>query len=263
METVFKCSRCGYENASLYLFKKHFQRKTECKPKLSNIPLVEVKEQFLKIFEKKTISPSILPEITKVPEVAEDVEDIEDIEDVDDIEDSKINKVIEEPEIGILIPTTRSPSPTSPERKKRRKKLRNFGDECREYIKKENLKDYIQDPLKGIQDIIKMIYFNEEHPENHVVRSVINEPSYIQIHREDTWLKRPKKYIYDKMIYFAYGIMEYNINKKSWTDEFKNFIVSMGEMDNDDLLELIRDEVDETVCNSEKQLAENSDDKNL
>jgi hypothetical protein len=224
MTTVFKCSRCGYENETLYLFKKHFERKTECKPKVSNIALSEVKESF-----KKLIDPPI------------------------------VNNERNNESPKLTSPKTPK-TPKTLEIIKRKKKLRNFGDENLEYIKKDNLKDYVKDPLKGIQEIIKITYFDSEHPENHIVRSVIddNDIDYnndiVEIHYDDLWVKKPKKYIYNKMIYLAYGIMEYNILKKLWTHEFKNFITSMDEMDNDDLLELICEELEETFMNGEKEL---------
>lgn len=226
MATVFKCSRCGYQNETLCLFKKHLERKTECKPKVSNISFSEVKEQFLNSIVIK--------------------------------DKNKQKSYNTECDNGQL---STSPIPSTIEKKKRKRRLRNFGDENHDILHiKESLKKegFVTDPLRGLQEIIKLIYFNPEHPENYVIRSVPDEQSLVEIHIDDVWVKRHKKYIYDKMIYLAYGIMEYNVSKKSWTEEFKNFITSMGEMDNDDILELIREEVDDTFINAETNLQINS-----
>jgi hypothetical protein len=51
------------------------------------------------------------------------------------------------------------------------------------------------------------------------------------------------------MISITCGIMDSNIPKKYWTDEFKNFIKSMDNIDNDDILDLIREELDNTIIN--------------
>jgi hypothetical protein len=59
------------------------------------------------------------------------------------------------------------------------------------------------------------------------------------------------------MIYRAQAILEYNVPKKIWTNEFKKFLNSMEEMDNDDLLELIREEIDDTIIIAEKELSKN------
>ncbi len=189
-ETVFKCSRCGYQADKICAFKGHLSRKTDCKPKLSDISFDAVKEQY-----------------------------------------------------AALIPVKRT-APTQP----RRRRLRLFGHERRDYIKREFLKDCVSDPLKGVQTVISQIFFNEEHDENHNVRYLANDPDYMEIYKEEnTWVKRNKQQIYDKMIYMACDILEYNIPKKYWTTEFANFVSGMGGMDNDDLLELIREEVESTV----------------
>lgn len=186
--TVFKCSRCGYEHEDFQQFKKHLARKTECKPKVSDISIEDVKRKYL----------------TK------------------------------------------------------KKRVTNFGSENRDAIKRETLKQYVEDPLKGIQNIIKDIYFNREFEGNHTVRLVADDDNYVEIHLNDTWIKRDKCYIYDKMIYLAQTILEFNIPKKQWTDEFNKFVNSMEEMDNEDLLELIREEIDDTIITAEKELLSSS-----
>lgn len=219
MSTLFKCSRCGYENESLTSFKKHLTRKTECKPKKSDISLDDVREQYKHLLaEPINISQPVKMEHTSTP----------------------------------------SSSPIQEKRRKKTRKLRNFGDETRDYLKRDSYKEFLVDPLKGIQEIIMEIYFNDAHEENSTVRSVEDDSDTIEIHFEDGWVKRPKIRIYDKMIYRAAEILENCISKKLWTPEFKNFITGMGEIDNDDLLELIREEVDNTILRAENELVKNN-----
>jgi hypothetical protein len=246
MTTVFKCSRCGYENETLCLFKKHFERKTECKPKVSNIALSEVKAQFSQLLDKHDKHDKH----EKLDRIDKEIKSKE--EKLDRIDKEIKEKEEEKQSVSPKTPTATPTSPITPKRKKR--KIRNFGDENREYIKKDDLKEYVKDPLKGIQEIIKTIYFDQEHPENHIIRLVPDDSDAIEIHSDDIWIKKQKKYIYNKMIYMAYGVMEYNILKRFWTEEFRNFIISMGEMDNDDLLDLIQEETEDTVSNAEKEL---------
>ena len=163
------------------IFKTHLARKRECKPRLADIPVEEVREQYAQIMAQK-----------------------------------------------------------------RRKRLRYFGAEKRDYIKREFLKECISDPLKGVQTIIAQIYLNDDHEENHNIRYLLTEPDSLEIYKDDKWVKRKKQLVVDKMIYMACDILEYNVPKKYWTTEFANFISGMGELDNDDLLELIREEVEIT-----------------
>lgn len=228
--TLFKCSRCGYENKSLHQFKNHLKRKTECKPKESDIPFEDVKQQFQHLLVAKSKPSEPIPIRTTDPPTPP-------------------------PSPEPLSPIAGSPQtvPTVPDRRRRRRKVRNFGDECRDYMKRESYKEYVEDPLKGIQEIIKEIYFNEEHEENATVRSIAGDSDAIEIHFEDGWVKRSKTRIYDKMIYRAAEILENCINKKLWTPEFLNFISGMGEIENEDLLELIREEVDNTILHAENE----------
>jgi len=197
-ETIFKCSRCGYENNSLRGFKQHLERKRECKPKESDIPLSDVKLQYQGIFQNRVESPSA--------------------------------------------------------EKKRKKKHRFFGHENLDYISKPNIVQHVSNPLKGIQDIIKDVYFNKDHEENNTIRTIDGDDDNVEVFTEDGWIKAVQKKVFTKMIYRASDIMEYNVAKKHWNAEFSNFIDSMGEMDNDELLVLILEEVGNTVVNAEKEL---------
>lgn len=144
----------------------------------------------------------------------------------------------------------------SPKKEKKKKRLRAFGDECRDYIKRDAILDFKNDPLLGIQSIIIDIYFNDEHEENHTVR-LCDAEKMVEIHNEDDkWVRVEKKKTFDKMIYRAANILENNIFKKHWTPEFRNFITSMNEFDNDTILEVIREEVDNTIITIENNKKE-------
>ncbi len=136
--------------------------------------------------------------------------------------------------------------PSSPGRRRRRKKLRPFGAEKRDHIKRDMLKDCVADPLRGVQTIIGMIYCNDDYDENKNIRLLKDDENNVEVYMGDVWSRKSKRQVFDKLIYMACDILEYNVPKKYWTTEFTNFVNGMGEMDNDDLLELIREEVDTT-----------------
>jgi hypothetical protein len=149
---------------------------------------------------------------------------------------------------------TRAESPNAQERKKKKRRLRDFGDEFREHIRRDMLEEYINDPLKGIQFIIKEIYFNESHSENRTIRPMSSGSLTVEVHLNERWVRVDKIKTYDKLIYRAVDILENNTYKKNWTPEFRNFIKSMGEIDCDELLFLIREEVEETIVNAQQEL---------
>jgi hypothetical protein len=136
--------------------------------------------------------------------------------------------------------------PNSPGRRRRRKKMRPFGAEKRDHIKRDMLKHCVADPLQGVQTIIQMIYCNNDYDENKNIRMLKEDENNVEVYMGDVWSKKSKRQVFDKLIYMACDILEYNVPKKYWTTEFTNFVNGMGEMDNDDLLELIREEVETT-----------------
>lgn len=154
---------------------------------------------------------------------------------------------------GTEVETKRS---VTPEKRRKMKKLRIFGNENLDYISKSDIIAYVNDPLKGIQEIIKLIYFHKDHSENHTVRLIENDNNAVEIHIEDGWTKARMKKVFTKLLFKASDILEYGIPKKYFSPEFRNFIESMGEFDNDDLITLITDEVFDTVQNCMKELAE-------
>jgi hypothetical protein len=135
----------------------------------------------------------------------------------------------------------------------RKKLLRPFGQEKRDYIKRDFLKEKcVNDPLKGLQNVITELYFSPNHNENHNIRQSENENS-IEVYNGETWVRRPKIQIYNKMIYMACDMLEYNIPRKYWTEEFEKFLYGMNDLNNDELLEFIREEIDETIAEKTSQ----------
>lgn len=238
-ETLFKCYRCGYQQGSFRLFQQHLERKRECKPTESDMTLSQVKKQYQDYLEKK----------------GKKIDDTCKVQESKPATGSSNNATtsLRRMSTGSDIETKRS---VTPEKRRKIKKLRIFGNESLDYISKSDIIAYVNDPLKGIQDIIKMIYFHKDHPENHTVRLIDGDEHAVEIHTEDGWTKARMKRVFTKLVYKAADLQEYNIGKKYWTTEYKNFIESMGEFDNDDLITLITDEVFDTVQNCMKELAE-------
>jgi hypothetical protein len=219
-KTSFVCKRCGYKCETFTIFKRHLERKNECEPKESNMSLEEVRNQYM-----QTSMHANLPHPKE--------------------------------EKGEVVPEGKNERMHTPE-KRRKKKIRNFGDENRDYLKKEYLKQFVENPLKGIQEIIECTHFNIHHEENHNVR-LTNDEKVIQVFKDNSWLKFNKDYVLDKMIYTACSILEYNIPRKYWTGPFTEFISSMGNVDNDDLIETIREEVEDTVAGCHKKIFESKE----
>lgn len=145
----------------------------------------------------------------------------------------------------------------------RKKQLRPFGQENRDYIRRDFLKqNCVSDPLKGVQTVVKELYFHPGHAENHNIRRAGSENNndgadeadgVIEVYNGDAWVRRPKTQVYNKMIYMACDMLEYNIPRKYWSDEFEKFLHGMNDLNNDVLLEFIREEIDETIAEKSEQ----------
>jgi uncharacterized C2H2 Zn-finger protein len=238
-ETLFKCYRCGYMHNSLNSFKLHLERKRECKPKESEIRLSEVKKQYQDYLEKKEKKH----------------DDTFKVQESQLAAGSSIGATtsLRRMSTGSEVETKRS---VTPEKRRKTKKLRIFGNENLDYISKSDIIAYVNDPLKGIQEIIKLIYFHKDHPENHTVRLIEGDEHAVEVNTEDGWTKAKIKRVFTKMLYKAADILEYNVPKKYFSTEFRNFIESMGDFDNEELEILIIEELGDNVLKCMKELAE-------
>jgi len=83
-------------------------------------------------------------------------------------------------------------TPTKPQQ------IHNFTQEKTDYIDEENIKQCFYD--MDMPALLKHIYFNPQHPENHTVRPVPDDPDALEYHQGGKWIRAPKDDILEDMI---------------------------------------------------------------
>jgi hypothetical protein len=105
----------------------------------------------------------------------------------------------------------------------------NFGSEKIDYINASMLLQCYTDPDNAISNISKIIHFNPNHPENHNVRAVPNNPSYFQIKKDGKWNYKNRNLVVEAMSKIGFSILEtrygechnnMNTNQQNVWDDF-------------------------------------------
>ncbi len=103
-----------------------------------------------------------------------------------------------------------------------------FGKEDKSYITDDDLKGLLAINFRGIQKLIRMIYFNRDHPENFNIRPS-SHPNTIEVMDNGNFIQLNKDYILDTIIIDAWGkIIEYydKLEENDELDDFKESLVS-------------------------------------
>lgn len=81
------------------------------------------------------------------------------------------------------------------------------------------LNDVIKNPMKGIPDLIKMLHFNPEFPENQNIKSLgLNSP-FIQTYDGDNWTLKEKEGVLQDLIVHNKEIADDYLDKVCYDDE--------------------------------------------
>ena len=97
-----------------------------------------------------------------------------------------------------------------------------FGKENLSMITDEIKKELIKGPFKMMPKLLKMIYFNKDHPENHTMKLVNKNKELMKIHKKKGWEFVDKQDTIDYIIEDKnYEVDNYYDNN---TDEFSQFV---------------------------------------
>ena len=97
-----------------------------------------------------------------------------------------------------------------------------FGKENLSMITDEIKKELIKGPFKMMPKLLKMIYFNKDHPENHTMKLVNKNKELMKVHKKKGWEFVDKQDTIDYIIEDKnYEVDNYYDNN---TDEFSQFV---------------------------------------
>lgn len=110
--------------------------------------------------------------------------------------------------------------------------LNSFGCENINYIDNEFIKKCLQD--MNIVSLIKKVYFDKEHPENHIVKLKNKNLNLLQYYENGRWIIGIKNKIIEDMIYLTgYRILKtfYQNNNSLHNDEINNWLNKINNED--------------------------------
>jgi len=133
---------------------------------------------------------------------------------------------------------------------------------------KENI-DYITDkaickaismaPFKTIPNIIRMIHFDPEHPENHNVKMTNKKLKYAEVFKDNQWVTTSREKAMNDMIQNGYNVaaQKYSDNKDKIKDskqsQFENFQMKYEDQDAE-TLRTLKSDVDITLINGTNKI---------
>jgi len=133
--------------------------------------------------------------------------------------------------------------------------VNNFGKENIEYITDKDICRLISmAPSKTIPNIIQMIHFDPEHPENHNVKMTNKKLKYAQVFTDNGWVTTSRGKAVDDMIQTGYNVaaQKYSDNKdkikSSKQGQFENFQMRFEDHDAE-TMRTLKSDVDLALIN--------------
>ena len=133
--------------------------------------------------------------------------------------------------------------------------VNNFGKENIEYITDKDICRLISmAPSKTIPNIIQMIHFDPEHPENHNVKMTNKKLKYAQVFTDNGWVTTSRGKAVDDMIQTGYNVaaQKYSDNKdkikSSKQGQFENFQMRFEDQDAE-TMRTLKSDVDLSLIN--------------
>jgi len=132
--------------------------------------------------------------------------------------------------------------------------VNNYGKENTDYLSVETLSKLLNRPFDSIQDLIKMLHFNAEHPENHNVKITNKKEQYAMVWVNKIWEVRKKKALIKDMVDKSYMMIDDTYDNIDMPN--KKYINFQNQYDGDDntIKEIIEEETELVIINESKKL---------
>jgi len=136
--------------------------------------------------------------------------------------------------------------------------VNNYGKENTDYLTSEKIAKLLDRPYDSIQDLIKMLHFNEEHPENHNVKITNKKEPFALVWNDPIWEIRKKKSVVKDIVDKSYVMIDnthddvYHSTDKQ-NKKYINF-QSNFEDDASNIKDLIEDETEIMIINESKKI---------
>ena len=132
--------------------------------------------------------------------------------------------------------------------------VNNYGKENTDYLTVDKIKALLDRPFDSVQELIKMLHFNSEHPENHNVKITNKKEPYALVWNEPIWELRKKKSVVKDIVDKGYLMID--TTHDSMDESNKKYINFQTKFDDDDtnIKEVIEEEAEIVIINETKKL---------
>ena len=132
--------------------------------------------------------------------------------------------------------------------------VNNYGKENTDYLTVEKIKKLLDRPYDSVQELIKMLHFDVDHPENHNVKITNKKEPYALVWNDPIWELRKKKSVVKDLVDKGYmmidtthdNIDDPNIKYTNFQDNFEN--------DETNIKDKIEEETEIVIINETKKL---------
>ena len=131
--------------------------------------------------------------------------------------------------------------------------VNNYGKENTDYMTVEKIKKLLNRPYDSVQELIKMLHFNSDHPENHNVKITNKKEPFALVWNDPIWELRKKKTVVKDMVDKGYTMIDMthdDIEKP--LKKYVNFQTNF-EDDSSNIKNLIEDETEIMIINETKK----------
>ena len=132
--------------------------------------------------------------------------------------------------------------------------VNNYGKENTDYLTFEKIKNLLDRPYDSVQELIKMLHFDVNHPENHNVKITNKKEPYALVWNDPIWELRKKKTVVKDLVDKGYMMIDGthdNINKTN--TKFVKFQNNF-EDDNTNIKDKIEAESEIVIINESKKI---------
>ena len=135
--------------------------------------------------------------------------------------------------------------------------VNNYGKENTDYLTAAKIAKLLNRPYDSIQELIKMLHFNNEHPENHNVKITNKKEPFALVWNDPIWEIRKKKSVVKDMVDKGYTMIDMthdDIDKPN--KKYINFQTNF-ENETTNIKDKIESEAEIMIINETKKLDEN------
>jgi hypothetical protein len=132
--------------------------------------------------------------------------------------------------------------------------VNNYGKENTDYLTVDKIKALLDRPYDSVQELIKMLHFNSEHPENHNVKITNKKEPYALVWNDPIWELRKKKAVVKDIVDKGYMMIDTtHDNMDESNTKYINFQTNFDD-DATNIKDKIEEETEIVIINETKKI---------